>query len=113
MCTRVELNTIMEEVIQHVSQLLGSRLDSAILFGSYARGDNTEDSDIDIMLILDCSKAQSLTYRGNISQIASRISLSHDVVVSILLRDKQDFNDKIHYMPFYRNIAQEGIKIYG
>jgi predicted nucleotidyltransferase len=113
MCTRAELDIIMEEVIQQVSRLLGDKLNSVILFGSYARGDNTEDSDIDIMLILDCSKAQSLTYRRNISQIASRIGLSHDVVISILLRDKQDFNDKIHYMPFYRNIAQEGVRMYG
>ena len=113
MCTRAELDIIMEEVIQQVSQLLGDKLNSVILFGSYARGDNTEDSDIDIMLILDCSKAQSLTYRRSISQIASRIGLSYDVVISILLRDKQDFNDKVNYMSFYRNIAQEGIKIYG
>ena len=112
MCTRAELDIIMEEAIQQVSHLLGNKLNSVILFGSYAKGENTEDSDIDIMLILDCSKAQSLTYR-RISQIASRIGLSHDVVVSILLRDKQDFDDKVNYMSFYRNIAQEGIKIYG
>ena len=35
MCTRAELDIIMEEVIQQVSQLLGDKLNSVILFGSY------------------------------------------------------------------------------
>ena len=39
MCTRAELDIIMEEAIQQVSHLLGNKLNSVILFGSYARGD--------------------------------------------------------------------------
>lgn len=107
------LQTILQEVTAQAKALLGQQLESVILFGSYARGEETQDSDIDIMLILDCPSVQARMYRKRISHIASRIGLEYDVVISILVRTKAEFTQGIQYLPFYQNISREGISIYG
>ena len=45
MCTKSQLNEIMQRTAAELKKLFGSRLDSVILFGSYARGDFDEDSE--------------------------------------------------------------------
>ena len=67
MCTKSELKIVLQEVENASKQLYGDKLNKIILYGSYARGDNTEESDIDIMIILDgdiddVKKMRSLFY---------------------------------------------------
>lgn len=66
MCTRLKLQTVLEKVKNVSEQLFKEKLNKIILYGSYARGDNTEESDIDIMIVLNCDidkvkKLRSLT----------------------------------------------------
>ena len=42
---------IILEFSQQVKQLLRKKMTKIILYGSYARGDNRENSDIDIMVL--------------------------------------------------------------
>lgn len=42
---------IIQEFSQQVKQLLGKKLTKIILYGSYVRGNNRENSDIDIMVL--------------------------------------------------------------
>lgn len=109
----VQVKRIVEEIKIQLMELLQKKLQSVILFGSYARGDNTTESDMDIMLILNCPKENALLYRKDISKIASRIGLKYDVVISILFRTNEEFTKGMHYLPFYQNIVREGISIYG
>lgn len=105
--------TILQEITVQVKQLLHQHLHAVILFGSYARGENSSESDMDVMLLLNCSKAEALTYRRDISKIASRIGLKYDVVISILFRTNEEFTKGMQYLPFYQNIVREGIQVYG
>lgn len=54
MCEKSELQTILKKVTSASVQLYGKRLNKIILYGSYARGDYTDESDIDIMIVLNC-----------------------------------------------------------
>ena len=56
----VEIQCITKDVVDRLFDLLGDKLDRVILFGSYARGDFTPESDIDIMVILNCSEEELL-----------------------------------------------------
>lgn len=42
MCTKSELKIVLQEVENASKQLYGDKLNKIILYGSYARGDNTE-----------------------------------------------------------------------
>lgn len=113
MCTKSELQVVLREVRSASERLYGDKLNKIILYGSYARGDNTEESDIDIMIILNCDADEVKELRSLTSEMASDISLEQGVFLSILLRDKKHFEDNLHFLPFYQNIAREGVAVYG
>lgn len=84
-----------------------------LLYGSYARGDFTTESDIDLMVLLNCTKEEAERHRRKANKMASRLSLEHDIEVSLLLRDKETFEHRREILPFYQNVASEGIVLYG
>ncbi|MCM1087523.1 MAG: nucleotidyltransferase domain-containing protein [Muribaculaceae bacterium] len=101
MCTKSELQQVLKEVRSAAKQLYGDKLDKIILYGSYARGDNTEESDIDIMIVLDGDAADIKKLRGLTAEMASDISLEQEVFLSILLRDRKYFEENLDFLPFY------------
>ena len=51
MCTKSQLEAI-EEMVNYYRSVYGDSIDTIILYGSYARGDYSDDSDIDITAIV-------------------------------------------------------------
>ncbi len=51
----LEYKNILDEFVSRVKLVLGKSFVEAILYGSYARGDNRDNSDIDIMLLTTLS----------------------------------------------------------
>ena len=107
------LNIVTAEVVEQVVELIKEDIYKIYLYGSYARGDYTSESDIDIMIILKCDQEHVRSYRKQISRLASRIGLKNDIEVSILLRDKASFETGQKVLPFYQNVVGEGVAIYG
>ncbi len=113
MQTKGKVQVITTSVMESVFTLLSDKLYKVVLYGSYARGDYTPESDIDIMIVLNCPKEEVLSYRKEISRLSSRIGLEHDIMVSILLRDKESFENGKKILPFYQNIMKDGVELYG
>lgn len=113
MCTKSELQRVLDAVKNASKQLYGDKLHRIILFGSYARGDNTEESDIDIMIVLNCEMDDVKKLRSLTAEMASDISLEQEVFLSVLLRDRKHFENNLDFLPFYQSIAREGIMVYG
>jgi len=81
-----------------------------ILFGSQARGDAREDSDWDLLVLLNKDKRN---YSEDYDQYAypfTEIGLKHDAVVSIQLYTTKDW-EKQKPFPFYKNVEQDGVEI--
>ena len=113
MCKKSELQTILKKVTSASVQLYGKRLNKIILYGSYARGDYTDESDIDIMIVLNCGPDEIKKLRKQTAEMTSDISLEQEVLLSVLLRDKKHFEDNLDFLPFYKNILKEGVMVYG
>ncbi len=47
------MKELLDKYIAEIKKIYGTHLQEVILYGSYARGDFKEDSDIDIMILLD------------------------------------------------------------
>ena len=112
MCTQQALNKIAQE-LKAEALLLFPNIHKIILYGSYARGDNTPESDIDIMIVIDDAEENIKKYRNQFSKTAALLGMKYDVLLSVLFRDKGNFYKRAQYMPFYKNIVNEGVEWYG
>lgn len=108
-----DIKNITSEVSEELIKLFGGKIERIILYGSYARGDYTLESDVDIMILLNCDQKEITKRRKEINKIASRIGLKNDIMVSLLARNYVDYENQMRYQPFYQNIEKEGRKIYG
>ena len=65
------IKNVLEKYTEELISIYGEHLKSVILYGSYARGDNKEGSDIDIMILLDISDIEIKEYR-NLEYVISK-----------------------------------------
>lgn len=103
---------ILKELSHNTQAALGDNLKKIILFGSYARGDYSKDSDLDIMVLADFDESQSKQMKNHIRAISSDASLAHDITVCVMLRDANIFEARTEILPFYKNVMQDGVEIY-
>ncbi len=111
MCTQSQLNEILQKVALKSKEIFGSSLNSVILFGSYARGDYEEESDIDILILADIPSEKLSDYRGHIDSLCGDLLWEYGVVVSAIEKDTETYNRYSNILPFYKNIVREGVKI--
>ena len=111
MCTKNQLTDITEKVALLSKSVFGDRLDSTLLYGSYARGEQTQESDIDIMVLANVPREGLASYKKPFIELASELGLAYDVVVTVTLKDTETFNKYLDAVPFYTNVKKEGIKI--
>ncbi len=101
------------QAIQIFVQRLHERFPGDILqvalFGSKARGDSGPWSDIDILTVV---REESWSLRGEISTLASRVSLEYDVLIGPRVIGLERWERmKRDDFSLYRNIAAEGIPL--
>ncbi len=63
------IQNLLSKYIEDLLGIYGKHLRSAILYGSYARGDFNEDSDVDIMILLDLTDMDIKNYRHQLSKL--------------------------------------------
>ena len=107
------LSIITDELSQSTKHIFGDKLRQVILYGSYARGDYDEFSDLDIMILADFDESEKSLLETEMRKISSRASLDYDITVSMLLRNEKVFRARVPILPYYKNVATEGVEIYG
>ena len=111
MCTRNRLSEILSKVTAESKAVFGAKLDSVILFSSYARGDYDEESDVDVLILVDLSPEELAKYRTHLDSLCGELLLEYGIVVSAIEKDLSSYNKYSNALPFYKNIAREGVKI--
>jgi predicted nucleotidyltransferase len=108
-----ELIAVTDELSRNTQNILGDKLRRIILYGSRARGDYQEWSDLDIMVLADYNEQEHSALRSEICKIASDASIDHDITVCMSLNNESLFMSRLHISPYYRNVLSEGIGLYG
>ena len=90
-------------------KILGKRLKKIILYGSYARGDYNNSSDIDILVLTDYDQKEFYSVLKKISDMTYDIELDNNVILIPLINNITTFNNEIDSIPFYMNIQKEGV----
>jgi len=96
----------VEEFVRRVLERYRDKIDSIILFGSVARGESKEDSDIDILVVGDVSLEELV-------EVSFPILLEYGELISAknMEKDRFDFASKEGYS-FVRNVLREGVVLY-
>ena len=96
----------VEEFVRRALDRYGDRIESIILFGSVARGEAKEDSDIDILVVGDVSLEELV-------EVSFPILLEYGELISAknMGKDRFDFSAKEGYS-FVRNVLREGVVLY-
>lgn len=94
-------------VLRHaLGELYGDRLCGLYLFGSYARGEATPESDVDILVVLG-SIADYGRERDRISFLTAPLALETELGISTVLMSEADWRGADG--PFYLNVREDAV----
>ena len=107
----------MQPIVQQIAsefkaelvKLYGNELSELILFGSYARGDFNEDSDIDFALVLKNPSTTSTSEIIKVSDLGNELSNKYGKFVSYIGMPEYKLHNS--QLGLYQEIRNEGIRI--
>ncbi|WP_374757817.1 nucleotidyltransferase domain-containing protein [Telluribacter humicola] len=80
---------------------------TVILFGSYARGDYKEDSDLDLLILIEKDTIKPAD-KKKITYPLYDIEFETGTLISPLVFSKKDWESRKGKTPFYENVRKEG-----
>lgn len=106
------MEDLLKEYIDNVKKIYGSHLKQIILYGSYARGDFTSDSDVDIMLLVDLPEDRLDEFSDMLSEVGFDYNVTYDIWFMPVVKNIDHFHYWCKTYPFYSNVVKEGISLY-
>ena len=109
----MDLNALLKDIYINIKKIYGDNFVKMILYGSRARGDYHEYSDIDILVLVKCSREVIWDYESKVTRAITDISFEHSVFISIsVLTYSIDYFDYWKdAMPYFKNVVKDGIEI--
>ena len=101
-----KVETILADLKFGLREIYRDRLRGVYLYGSYARGEQGPESDLDILIILD----EITDYAGEIDrtgEIVSRLSLDHGISISQVFLSERKWHSSEN--AFVRHASAEAI----
>ena len=84
-------------------------MERIILYGSVARGTQTEESDVDIAVIV---RKYTEDMHDKMIDLTVDLELEYNKVLSVLLIDYDNFREWEDVLPFYKNMKKDGIMLW-
>ncbi|MCR5768327.1 MAG: nucleotidyltransferase domain-containing protein [Lachnospiraceae bacterium] len=100
----------LSNMSRELRKVYGDILDEIVIYGSYARGEESQDSDVDIALFLNSSETDDI-HRA-MTDIVVDYELEQGKTLSVVTIETENFNDWKHILPYYKNIINEGIVLW-
>ena len=112
-----QIENILKEYVRGIIEILGKNsINKIMLYGSYARGEqnqNGEISDIDIMIIVNLPENAIKKLEKKICDYSYDLDLKYDILLSPIIDTVENYNKRVKYIEFYKNIQKEGVLLNG
>ena len=104
--SHLDVHTVLGDLKAGLQGVYGDRLKGIYLFGSYARGEADQESDLDVLVVLDKFERYALEV-DRTAELAANLSLKFDVTVSLVFFRERDWLEGD--TPFLLNVRDEAI----
>ncbi len=104
------LMNALSKMCKELEKLYGDDIERVVLYGSYARGDETIESDVDIAVFLKTDDSEER--HDKMTDIIVDYELEQGVTLSVIQIEKKQYDRWHETSPFYRNIEREGIVLW-
>jgi predicted nucleotidyltransferase len=101
---------IIQELVRGICSVMQEQLVEIVMYGSIARGTGTEESDVDVALII--RGQMNVETEDELSDFIVDMNLKYDKVFSVIDIDVDKFSIWESAMPFYKNVSREGIVLW-
>jgi|SRR6516164_4878186 predicted nucleotidyltransferase len=105
--TQCQYDPVIQEFAAMLRQRLGSHLRHILLFGSRARGDAQDNSDYNMLVVVDHRTPE---LRAIILEVESQLMERYGALVATVLRSEAEWQ-QLQGFPLARNIAREGVPL--
>jgi predicted nucleotidyltransferase len=102
------IGMILSELKKELAEVLGEQLIAVRLYGSYARGEERADSDIDVLVLVRQIDNYGALIQRTSTAVAS-IPLRHDAVISRTFAVDADYRQQ--QTPFFLNVRRESVAV--
>ena len=103
-----KISKVLKEFREEIEALYGKRLKNIILYGSCARDEDTEDSDIDMVVVLEGDIIPGKEIDLMID-LVTKINLKHKVLISVYPVSEIDYLNL--NSPLLMNVRKEGVPV--
>lgn len=103
-----EIKYLLKDIKDILEKIYAGRLVAVILYGSFAKNKATEESDIDIAVVLK-GKVDKISEIDRIHDSIYFLGLEHGELISVNPLSEEELKDT--EWPLHSHIQQEGIKI--
>ena len=104
------LGLALQELVPGLRKIYGDLIDRVILYGSTARGTQTEESDVDVAILLHSGGTKEM--RELMLDLVVDLELACGKVLSVLCIDYEKFIEWQDTLPFYKNIRKDGVVLW-
>lgn len=105
------LDIICKRMANTYRCVYGDDIEAIFLYGSYARGDFDEDSDLDFVAIVKGERVNLQQKLNYILDDSVKMDLEYNVISSPNVIPQDEFYKYQNELPYYRNIYKEGKRI--
>ena len=102
----------LEFYVQELKKIYRDSLQRVVLYGSYARGDYSKDSDVDVMILLNMPDIRIKDYSNELRDITYEFNVTYEIEINPIAKDKEEFEKWNTNYPFYANIQRDGVILY-
>lgn len=109
----IDINKTSEYIKLHMPSLLKEDLVKIVLYGSCARGDYTDDSDVDIALFTKCDRLEAKNYDDDLMDVVTDIAMDIGNIVQYSCIPFSEYESNKSWYGYFKNIERDGVVLYG
>jgi len=103
-CTKI----LLKKLKDGLNRVYGEQLNAMFLYGSFARGENMEGSDLDVVVVLKDFQRRAAEVRRT-SDLVGDLSLDYEITVSLLFMRENEW--ETNKFALLRNGKAEGVAV--